>query len=610
MVSPATRHAALAVLCLWALLLTLPLQAADNAPPAHPSPFGAPPTGWPFRPPAPSDARGQPPTYQPGVPPGGAQPGYPNYPNYPNYPGTYPGAFPGGYPGGPPGSPPGGSPWPPAQPTPWSTPYGSRPGAPQARPQPAAAPAIEARPPRLELEVASRQPYLMENVLVRVRLISDTELAEATPEPPGSDAVLWQRLEEPKTRLRTIDGRREIVTELVLILTPLRAGDLEVPPIRISGAHAARPGQSGQRFAVASDPIALQVRPALASVSPWLPLTDLSLKGSLDGPARVKPGQPVQLILELDATGATGDQLPSLEPQLRAADLRVYREQTLTSATLSRDGEALEGQRTEYYTLIPQTGGRLHLPEIELAWWNVATDSREVATMPIRTLGIDGRPATGGLGGDADWASYWLPVGGLALLLIGYWTGMWYRGRLDRRRARAEGAPRRRLGPWREGLAATARRHLGNRLAGQLGELRQRLDPRPALAHLRSRLGRTLPPNLRLALAIRAAERAPTPADWHARLQRHLDGLEPATHRPPPRRLADRLLPICPAARRAELTALLGELDGALYAGQALDFPHWKRRFRRTIGRAGSGPRFRVPLRRATLPPLNPPVAP
>ncbi|MBK1702410.1 hypothetical protein CKO22_16275, partial [Thiococcus pfennigii] len=104
--------------------------------------------------------------------------------------------------------------------------------------------------------------------------------------------------------------------------------------------------------------------------------------------------------------------------------------------------------------------------------------------------------------------------------------------------------------------------------------------------------------------------RAPTPADWHARLQRHLDGLEPATHRPPPRRLADRLLPICPAAHRAELTALLGELDGALYAGRALDFPLWKRRFRRTIGRAGSGPRFRVPLRRATLPPLNPPVAP
>ncbi|AGA89915.1 hypothetical protein Thimo_1112 [Thioflavicoccus mobilis 8321] len=587
----------LALLALWGLSLGLPAQAADDLRPAPVYQPGAPPGGWPFRPPGASDARGQPPAYQPNIPQGRPQPGYPGYPGYPSrYPGGYPGGFPGAYQGRLPSE----TPWSPSQPTPWVTPYGAS--------RAPARPTTQTpeRPPRLELDVARRQPYLMENVLVRVRLISDDELAEATPEPTSSDTVLWQRLKEPKTHLRTVDGRQEVVTDLVLVMTPLRSGDIEVPPIKVAGTRAARPGQAGRRFEVASEPIRLQVRPALAAVTPWLPLTDLRLKGSLDGPERLKPGQPVTLVLELDATGATGDQLPSLEPQLRAADLRVYREQTLTNATLSRDERALEGQRIEYYTLIPQSGGRLRLPEIQLAWWNVTSDTREVATMPIRTLGTSGRASdNGGLGGDAEWVSYWLPVAGLVLLLLGYWAGVWYRGRVDRRATETATGTLRHLGRWTDGIASAA----GGYLVAHLGRLRRRLAPRPVIDRLRARLARTLPAGLRLNLALRAVDRAPTPASWRARMERLVDGLETPPAGSSPRRLAERLRPLCPATRGTELNALLRELDGAIYGGREFDFLRWKRRFRREIRFAGFGRwRPRPRLRRATLPPLNPPI--
>jgi hypothetical protein len=603
MIRPAPRPlplAPLAPLALCALLLAWPADALDFAVPESPDQRAEPPPSWPFRPQSPDNARGQPPRYQPGAPPmqppPGAQSGYPGYGQpafgYPGPTGPFPGQYPRGYPQQ-------GQPRQPSQqPTPWPSPY------PAARPGHTAAPRSQ-RPPRLEIDLDRAQPYLMERVLARVRLISDGELSEATPEPPNSDLALWERIGDPTTRRRTVNGRQEIVTELTLILTPLRTGDIKVPPLTVVGAEASRPAQPARRFELESEPIALQVRPPMASVRPWLPLTNLALKGSLDSPKRVKPGEPVTLMLQLDAIGATGEQLPSLAPQLREADLRVYPEQTLTSAALSRDGRQLEGQRIEYYTLIPQSGGRLQLPEIQLAWWNTATGSREVATMPIRTLGVEGRSASvGALGGAEDAARYWLPVAGLALLLVGYWTGAWYRGRTAQRPRRAApiaAAPARpsRLRLWQQSAA--------NATGAGIAWLRRRLDPRPLLRRLRARLGGLLPRRLRLLLALRTAQREPTPAAWYERIQELTPDLLPAVGHATTYRMADRLLNVHPNADRARIEHLLRQLEGTLYGGQDIDFPRWKRQLRREIlSLAPRTWRGRQLVRRAALPPLNP----
>lgn len=647
------RSSARGLLALAALLAALAAQGFGFPPPGTSAPQDPQAPGWPFRPLSPDQSRGQaptyqPPAYQPGPGQPQAQPAQQPAPGYPGaspgvfpggYPSTYPGAFPGAYPGGfphaypsgypggypapypglQPGSQPGGQPARPAEPpsqpsSPWSAPYGDGRSRPTDLSSSISPPSD--RPPRLELEVAQTQPYLMENVLVRARLISDGELATATPEPPSTDLALWQRLEGPTTRIRSAQGRQELVTELVLVVTPLRVGDIEIPPLTLVGSLADRFGQPGTRFTAKSEAIRLQVRPAMSSVSPWLPLRALALRGSLDADEHVEPGQPVTLVIQLDATGATGDQLPSLEPQLRAAALPVYREQTLTKGTLSPDGAQLQGQRIEYYTLIPQARGRLALPELALAWWNVETGTREVAAMPIRTLGV----ASGagpftlpiGIGGGA-WL--WLPLAGLALLLSGYWAGVW----LAQRRAR--------LGAGRSGtdiLGKGRGRDLDGRPAripAGLGRLLRQLDARPGLGQLfgrllgrvRRQLGRALPQGLRLALAVQMADRQTDPAAWYAELQRLMPHDPsrpphvPATIAPPGHRLSAQLSAQRPTADRTRLETLLRELEGALYGNQDLDFPRWKRRFRREIGLLG-GCRRRLPrlLRRATLPPLNP----
>ena len=549
----------------------------DNRPPPGPGPWQ-----YQYRPQDPNNARGIPPTYQPpGSPVQRQMPG-----RMPGQPGPAPGYQPGpGYQQG------------------WPGQYGS--GYSQ---QPTAQ---AAKPPRIELELSDHQPYVQENVLLKLRVVSDQNLDTATPELPNSNDVLLHRIEGPKASSRNAaKGGREIVNEFVYTLTPLRSGNLEIPPLRVTGTSSGNGygyGQTGgRRFEASSaEPIRLQVRPAMTSVRPWLPLQDLSLKATLDGGEDVEQGEPVTLTLDLTALGAAGSQLPSLESLLKSPDFRVYREQTLNEAQLSADGRRLEGRRTEYYTLVPRSGGKLQMPEIRLAWWNVTTGTREYAGLPIRTLQVDGESGPFGLPASAAAAErdamswFWLPLAGLILLLLGYWGGVWFRGRMP---IRSDKEPlTTRLGA---GL-----RNTGTAVSAGAADLARRMSPAPLLRRLKPRLGNALPPSTRFLMCVRTANREENPAAWAERFTdmtcHHLQ-FDSQTTLPG---IAGRILTLRPGADREQLTRLMQQLDGALYGNQDIDFKRWKKQFGRQVGRgrglASSGGR-KLHLSRARLPELNP----
>ncbi|WP_089725521.1 BatD family protein [Candidatus Thiosymbion oneisti] len=570
-----------------AFTFTAPFPGAsgrDQRPPQGPE-------SWQYRPQDSSNARGIPPGYQPpGQPPGAPSRWMPGQTsNQP--PGTPPHQMPGQRPGyqyGWPGQ--------------YQTPYG----------QPAAR---QAEPLVVELELSDHQPYVQENVLLKLRVVSDRNLATATPELPNSNDVLLQKIGDPKAYSRTgAQGSREIVNEFVYILTPLRAGTIEVPPLRVTGTlygNGLGYGPTGNRRfeATSVETTRLQVRPAMASVRPWLPLQDLTLKATLDGDQEVEQGKPVTLTLELTAVGATGDQLPSLESLLHSPDFRVYREQTLNEGHLSQDGRRLEGRRTEYFTLVPRAGGRLQLPEIRLPWWNVTTGTKEYAGLPIHTLQVDGETGRFGLspsaattgGGGLSW--FWLPLAGIVFLLLGYWGGVWYQRRAPRVSVGTGGGPalRERLGTGLTRLVTT--------VATNTAELTKRMDPTPLFGRIRSRLSSSLPPSTRFLRCVHAANQEDEPAAWAERFQDLTRRYLQFDTRTPLPGITGKILALRPGADPQQLGRLMQQLDGALYGNQDIDFTRWKKQFHNQIGRrrglissSGRG----LHLTRARLPALNP----
>jgi hypothetical protein len=523
---------------------------------------------WPAQPPAPPQSGSS--QYRP-IPPSNAQGVAPSYPPPSPVQGRMPAQSLQGYPGYAPGYPPSYAP-------------GSV--------QPTAAPTLD-----WSLEFAD--PYLQQPTILTLDVVSRDNLSSVNLELPSTSDVLMKTLKGPSTETRSSRGQQEIINRFVLTVVPLRTGDLELLPIKVTGTLAGL--GLGQRYEASTErPIRLQVRPPMTSVRPWLPLQSLTLKSSLDREGRLEPGQPVTLALEIAAVGGTAVQLPSLENQLTGPDLRVYREQTLTTTELAPDGRQLLATRTEYYTLVPQTGGRVTLPEMSLAWWNVDLGVREVARLPLKTLDVRGGGPFGfstATLAASPWARLWIPITGGLLLIGGYWVGVFYRGRvldLGRDLGRLTG----------RGLST------GYRLtATWIGPRLRPLAPSALLERARETLWRVQPASQHVIAQIRHANRAGRPSDWYPRFASAPRGdrvLRGESNQPA---VIAHIRAHRPNVDPAELARLLSQLDAAIYGGTPLDFPRWKHDLMRQV-RRGSGNKSRGAasgrIRWAALPALNP----
>ena len=549
------------------MLATTAPQAADppqgrgaGAPPAWPAPYGVP--AWGAAPTGAPSGRGN---------PYGAQP--PAQPAYGGMPGTMPGSPPGAMPGGQ-----------------VYAPYG------QVQPQ-----AADTTPPRVEVQLSDPAPYVQQGVMLTLRLLSGSNLAEATPELPTSGAAMVRSLGDPRASVRQVGAKREIVSEFQFVLTPLESGDLTLPGLRVRGSHASTTGGPGRPFDVRSEPIRLNVRPAAAGVEPWLPLYHFAMRGQLTGDDRPAAGKPIGLMVEIVAVGATGGQLPSAEGTLReATEFGVYLEGTDLEGGTTPDGRFLTGRRVERYTLVPQYGGKLHVPAVRVPWFNLSLGRQETTELPIRQIVAEGPPPPQDQlrmkaqdivpAGKAAWL-FWAPLFLLVPVMLGYAVMVFSPPPPVTARTAQE--------------AAAAK---GSRIAGWLGKALSAISPWRFAEWMRPRVASALPVAARLWFCLRIVEREDEPEDWAMLLKflsaKHL-GISAQLPLP---ELGEEI--VRHAARRADPTRvreLMVQLDDALYGGKPIgDFTAWKRAFRReTRPRLfARRPRSSRPIR--DLPALNP----
>lgn len=444
----------------------------------------------------------------------------------------------------------------------------------------------------LEVELGDTLLYAQQNTVLTLRLVSATNLRTATPELPTTGEVAYVRLDGPTSELRG----QKIVNRYRYAFTPLLDGSLLLPPIRFTGETT-----GGQPFEIASEPLQLTVLPAEPDIYPWRPLHGLILQARLEGERRAEAGQPLTLTVTSTAVGATGSQLPSLESQLRkATDFRVYREQVSSEGRISGDGRHLLGSRTERYTLVPNYGGRVRIPGLELEWWNVASGRPESTSVPIRQLVAGGEPGTflDPTSSERFTSNFppllWIPISALFGITFGFWLLAWLRHKTFVRLLEEE----------LHIAARIVQRNIRRFLAW--------ISPIRRMQRMRQMVIRNLPKSYRLWFCVRLVEQESDPEVWSYMLkflaQKHL-GL-------PPQRsmitLGQEIAAIHPGANAATLHTLMEQLDDYLYGQrEKLDFIPWKRAFRRQLRPAllprrsfGESPAAADPKR--GLPQLNP----
>jgi len=467
--------------------------------------------------------------------------------------------------------------------------------------------------PGVEVELGGAVYYEQQNIVYTVRVVSSDNLKTLNPAIPRIEGATLELVDGPvaSTRKSGRNGARQIVNAYHFKLTPLRSGEIVIPAIRFTGTHVssrqrnANPGMPGSTtqnsFSITSDrSLKLDVLPADSAVTPWLPLNDLRLQTQMPDYGPAKAGVPVTLTLELSAKGALGSRLPSLEQQLKSSEFRAYRESATTSNGISRDGTLFRGSRKETYTIIPLQDGRIHLRGIQVAWWDVDTDTPMIAGLSGQSTVASAAGDRSGLAatGEQDLFSryFWYPLFIFMGVIIGYWLGAWARTRPLLHSAGN------RVGNW---LSVSGRKVVQHSVAAG-----KKLSPMPYLDKARLGLAFMMPKTVKLWLCLRCIEHEDKPEAWcnefRSRACRHLD----ISGHAPIKAIAEKIVEVQPLAEPARLQALAQSMDNAIYGSGPLDFTAWKQDFRNQL-RPRLLRRRRSRRRRAgsVLPALNPHTA-
>ena len=458
--------------------------------------------------------------------------------------------------------------------------------------------------PVVEVETREGEIYEQQNIVYTVRVVSSNNLKTLNPVIPRIEGAILDHVDGPfaSTRYSGQSNQLQIVNEYRFKLTPLRSGEIVVPPIRFTGTHVAntnmQAAQAGKSFSIsAKHPLELQVLPAEPGVTPWLPLNDLRIRVRMQNAAPGEAGVPVTLTLEMSARGALGSQLPSLEEQLRRGNFQVYRDSDATRDSISPNGTELRGSRKETYTIVPMEDGWIELPALQIAWWDVDTKTQKLAGYEAQG-GFDatatGRPADAPSEASGFSSLYfWMPLMVFAGLVAGYWLRAWAGNHpyLQHAGARA-----------RSWLSNTGRR--GKQYVARIGKP---LMPSYYMNKLRMATAYFMPRSVKLWLCTRCLDTQERPEEWCAEFRsRVCEQLDIPEHAPITS-VVEKIIEVQPQAEPVRLRELAHSMDRAVYGSRPLDFAAWKKDFRGQI-RPRLYRRRRSPSVRSrrSLPELNP----
>ncbi|TDR41696.1 oxygen tolerance protein BatD [Tahibacter aquaticus] len=256
----------------------------------------------------------------------------------------------------------------------------------------------------VELSADPLNAYVQQQVRVTLKLfyainLTDGGLDELT----AADAVV-QKLGQDRSYEAERDGRRYRVLERRYSVTAQKSGNLALPAVNFRGRALSGNDPNamffgrGRAVSARSDALSIEVRPrpAESGNSPWLPAQSLELR--IDGanpaaPARV--GEPLTATITATAQGLGFEQLPELEmPAIEGAE--IYPDK---STTRSRENNGwIIGERSRKFAIVPKRAGTLHVPAMQLNWWDTASNKAALAQTPAFDVEVGAATAADGAG--------------------------------------------------------------------------------------------------------------------------------------------------------------------------------------------------------------------
>lgn len=245
----------------------------------------------------------------------------------------------------------------------------------------------------LELDPADGPYYVHAQLSLTVRIFYQQNLTEAAINPPTPQQASVRLLDEVPYQSTRNEVRYRVLERRYAIF-PERSGQLEIPPMALTGRLIERPadrlwepGVRGRRVRVESDALTVEVlpRPDDYPGDHWLPARRITLSQQISDAQNLRVGEPVTRTVILDAVGLEENMLEE-PPWPEMPGARIYPDQP--QGITRDDGRWLLGHKEFRYAVVPEQPGELVLPELRLHWWDTTSNEAKTAVLPEHRVAV------------------------------------------------------------------------------------------------------------------------------------------------------------------------------------------------------------------------------
>jgi hypothetical protein len=246
----------------------------------------------------------------------------------------------------------------------------------------------------LQAVVDKSEVYVGEQVTVTWVLYTRSEVLGLEPKGPSLDDFWWEKLFEPRRRLRYDEVRLGRVPYLMTVVSkralfPNKEGRLEIPPFgaKVSTMTTMR----GAAETVRSNPVKLRVKPLPDGAPPGFHPTYVgvySVDASVDR-ARIEAGESITMTVTVRGDGAIRRTSP---PILEIENFKITGPRD-DDPTLDTSTDIVRGERVYRYWVQPERGGTLEIPPVVIPYFDPGTEAYHVARSEPIAIAVSGDPS-------------------------------------------------------------------------------------------------------------------------------------------------------------------------------------------------------------------------
>jgi hypothetical protein len=238
----------------------------------------------------------------------------------------------------------------------------------------------------VKAELPKEPPYVGEPILLRVRWSVRANVMLDQMIQPTMTNFDWQQFGIDASTSGMVDGFPTPVFERVLMVTPLRAGSLTIPPFVL---HATIVTTHNERAEAdfASSPLVIEVRSheGVGNASDrWLPAKSVQIADNWETvPGEIPFGETARRTVTIEAVGTTADRLPP-PPDIRAEGIIIFPGPVDRETIVTDEGPI--ARAVYHWNVRPVSAEPASVPAIHIPWFDIGARKMRDAGTPEREI--------------------------------------------------------------------------------------------------------------------------------------------------------------------------------------------------------------------------------